>query len=188
MKKIFKSIFIIAALLLTFTTTNVPALAAGEGACKSDQTGFSEFDGLTTVDLLARLIYSEAGGESMNGKKAIAKIVENRVAKNLTEFGGASYKGVILNPVGGFDGMRTSLARCPATSNQDWKDSLTAANDYSSVNIGQTLWFNTTDLFTALSRNDNGYLEYRFPATSNYKRVVERIVIGNHTFFKVSGY
>jgi spore germination cell wall hydrolase CwlJ-like protein len=143
---------------------------------------------LGNVDLVARLIYAEARGESMNGKKAVAQLVINRQLKNSSEFGGTSVHGVVLKSPGGFVGMTTSAARCPSTSTQQWQDSLSAANNPGSGLIGKSLWFNTNTVFNNQSRTSNGYLEYKFPGTSTYKRVVERYVIGNHTFFRVSGY
>lgn len=51
-------------------------ILAVEGACLSDKTGLSEFDGLTSTDLLARLIYAEASGESLEGKRGVAHVVK----------------------------------------------------------------------------------------------------------------
>ncbi|KOO40307.1 cell wall hydrolase [Priestia koreensis] len=176
-------LFIVASFSISFKT-DITALAAGEGACKSDKTGFAEFDGLSNLDLMARLIYSEAQGEPMDGKKAIAKLVINRANQHSSEFGGDTVREVILNPVGGFLGMKTSYARCPDTSNAAWKNSLSAATDPTSVYIGTCLWFNTNDVFKQQLSSDG--TKYKFPGTSTYKKVTEKYVIGQHTFFNVA--
>ncbi|WP_145925817.1 hypothetical protein [Bacillus weihaiensis] len=85
--------------------------------------------------------------------------------------------------------MTTSLARCPQNSTQ-WNNSYTAASSPSSVtkSVGRSLWFNTNSVFASRDGYDSsGNLTYTFPGQSP-KRVVERVVIGNHTFFRVSGY
>jgi hypothetical protein len=135
---------------------------------------------------MARLIYSESRGESITGKRGVARVVVNRQLKNLSEFGGSSARGVILNTPGGFVGMTTSDARCPNTGSTEWLDSLSVANDIGTNPVRQSLWFNTNTVFINQSRN--GGTEYRFPGTSTYKSVVEKYIIGNHTFFRVSGY
>lgn len=58
------------------------------------------------------------------------------------------YSGVILKS-GEFAGMTTQLARCLDTNSQAWKNSLNVAgNPGSSSNpIGNTLWFNTNNLY-----------------------------------------
>ena len=51
---------------------------------------------LTDVELLTRLIWGEARGESTQGKIAVACVARNRVEKN--GWFGRGYKGVILKP------------------------------------------------------------------------------------------
>lgn len=166
-----------------------PSNASAAGACLADKSGLTEFNGLSNVDLVARLVYAEARGESYSGKKAITQLVLNRQHKNLSEFGGNTAQGVVLKTPGGFVGMTTASARCPSTSTQGWTDSLAAASNPGSTLIGDSLWFNTNTLFSQQSRiNSSGYLEYKFPGTSTYKRVMEKHVVGNHTFFRITGY
>jgi len=51
---------------------------------------------LSEKDILARLIYGEARGESDEGKKAVANVVRNRLKKK--SWYGKSYKEVSLKP------------------------------------------------------------------------------------------
>jgi spore germination cell wall hydrolase CwlJ-like protein len=46
-----------------------------------NKSGLSEFEGRGSVDLLARMIYSEARGESWAGKQGVAHVTKNRKAK-----------------------------------------------------------------------------------------------------------
>lgn len=164
-----------------------PTSASAAGACLSDQSGLSEFNGLSSTDLLARLIYSEAGGESLTGKRGVAYVVKNRIAKNLSEFGGNTYSGVILKP-GSFEGMTTSYARCPSTSTTSWQDSLSVATNSGTNPVGKSLWFNTNSVYKARTFQFPSYEGYTFDGGSSYRQVVEKYVIGNHTFFRVQGY
>jgi len=172
--------------------TPSPVSAVGLPACLSDQSGFTEFDSvISNVELVARLVYSEALSESMDGKKGVAQVVLNRQLKNLSEFGGTGTSSVVLKrlPIS-FDGMTQVTARCPQDLTQ-WNNSYNAASDPGSatVKVGTTLWFNKNSLFETQSKIDSsGYLVYKFPGQTNYQRVVEKKVIGNHTFFRVSGY
>lgn len=77
--------------------------------------GLTEFDNIDTTDLLARLIYAESSTQSKTGKAGVAWVVSNRVDKNLSEFGGNTYKGVILK-TNAFEGMTSINARQPNTS------------------------------------------------------------------------
>ncbi|MEK4671326.1 cell wall hydrolase [Niallia sp. FSL R7-0271] len=164
-----------------------PTSASAAGACLSDKTGLTEFSGLSNTDLLARLIYSEAGGESLNGKRGVTYVVKNRIAKNSSTFGGNTYSGVILKK-GEFAGMTESGARCPSTSTTAWKDSLSIATSPGTNPVGKTLWFNANSTYNARSFPFPGYEGYSFDGGSSYIKVVEKYVIGGHTFFRVQGY
>lgn len=193
MKKILLNVFLVSVVLLSLFKTDSTVSAAGEGACLADKTGLTEFDNLQNTDLIARLIFAEARGESMTGKRAVARITVNRSLheKAESEFGGTTPKRVILNTVGGFVGMKKLDARCPDLTSQEWKDSLQAANDFWDYPnpIGNCLWFNTVDVFAELSRpSSSGGYEYRFPDKSYYQKLIETKTIGKHTFFRVSGY
>ncbi|WP_438350932.1 cell wall hydrolase [Paenibacillus sp. FA6] len=157
------------------------------GACLTDQTGFTEFDGLDSVDILARLIYSEARGESVEGKRGVYHVVVNRKAKNTTEFGGNTIVGIALK-TGAFDGMTNNNARCPDTSaSSGWTESLSVATNGGTNPIGKCLWFNGTSTYTSKTKVIDGVLKYTFNG-STYTEVVESVVLGKHTFFRLSGY
>lgn len=154
-----------------------------------DESGLSEFEGRDSVDLLARMIYSEARGEAWVGKQGVAHVANNRKAKNLAEFGGNTFEGVLLYP-GAFAGMTTLAAREPSLTSQAWTDSLyIAGNMATQYNpIGTCLWFVTNSYYEDNSRIYNGQEQYTFNGGSTWKNVVEKNVIGSHTFFRVTGY
>lgn len=156
------------------------------GSCLTNATGLTEFDGLDSVDLMARLIYSEASTQSNEGKRGVYYTVVNRKAKNSTEFGGNTVAGVVLK-ANQFSGMTTNNARCPDTSSTAWADSLSVASSGGTNPIGTCLWFNTNTLFANRTKTVNKVEQYTFDGT-NYRDVVEKKVIGDHTFFRVSGY
>ncbi|SEK43245.1 cell wall hydrolase [Paenibacillus sp. OK003] len=149
--------------------------------------GLTEFDNLDTTDLLARLIYAEASTQSKTGKAGVAWVVSNRVDKNLSEFGGNTYKGVILK-TNAFEGMTSSNARQPNTSSTAWSDSVEQALASSRLSnpIGTCLWF-VTNTYFASKVIKSGTTEYwNFGAGNN--KIVEKKVLGDHTFYRVEGY
>ncbi len=152
-----------------------------------NESGLSEFEGRDSVDLLARMIYSEARGESWAGKQSVANIAKNRKAKNLSEFGGDTYEDVLLYP-NAFEGMTTLSAREPDLDSQGWNDSLYIALNMSTQDnpIGSCLWFMTNALYNATVIIDGNTEQYDFG--TGPKEVVEKYVVGNQTFFKVEGY
>jgi len=177
-----------SGLLINLGTPTPASATVSLPKCLTDQTGLSEFNAVTNnTELVARLIYSEAAAESMDGKKGVAQVVINRQLKNsVSEFGGANVRDVVLKTPGGFDGMTKSTARCP-TDVLAWNNSWLAANDPGSatVKVGTTLWFNTNSLFAQRDGYDGaGYLTYTFPGQPA-ARVMEKVVIGGHTFFRV---
>lgn len=153
----------------------------------TDEWDFSEFTGLDSTDILARLIYSEARGESMTGKRGVYYVVVNRKAKNSSEFGGNTIAGIALKKYQ-FSGMTTSHARCPDNDAQSWKDSLSVAGNGGTNPIGKCLWFNTNAKYKERITTDKDNNEYYTHPGSTAKLVVEKVVIGNHTFWRVKGY
>lgn len=153
----------------------------------SNLPGLTEFENLDTTDLLARLIYSEASTQTKTGKAGVAWVVSNRVDKNLGEFGGNTYKGVILRQ-NAFDGMTSINARQPDTSSTAWADSVEQALASSRLGnpIGTCLWF-VTNTYYASNVIKSGSTEYWNFGKGN-KKIVEKKVIKDHTFFKVEGY
>ncbi|GAA0353065.1 cell wall hydrolase [Bacillus horti] len=146
----------------------------------------NHFRSLPAADNMARMIYSEARGETLEGKRGCYHVVLNRIAVNLAEFGGNTINGTILHPYQ-FTGMTTLSAREPNRSTQAWTDSLDVALNGGANPIGSCLWFNTNALYNNRSRIRNGREEYSFNGLT-YREVVEKRVLGNHTFFRVSGY
>lgn len=148
----------------------------------------ADLKGRSGIDLLARMIYSEAGNQSEEGKRGCAFVAKNRKDKNTTEFGGNTWEGVILK-ANQFAGMTTSNALKPDTTSSAWSDSLEIAKNLSKKTnpIGSCLWFNTNSLYAKQSKTESGKEYYKF-GNGAYNEVTEKVVIGNHTFFKISGY
>ncbi len=151
-------------------------------------SGLSEFEGRDSVDLLARMIYSEARGESWAGKQGVANVAKNRKAKNSSEFGGGTYEGVLLHP-GAFAGMTTLSAREPDLTSQAWNDSLYIASNMATQDnpVGLCLWFVTNSYYSSHSQVVDETEQYTFDG-STWIDVIEKYVIGNHTFFRLTGY
>ncbi|WP_347490009.1 cell wall hydrolase [Desulfoscipio sp. XC116] len=155
------------------------------GACLDNK---SQFKGLDSVDLLARCIYSEAEDQSLTGKRGVYWVVVNRKAKNSSEFGGNTVAGVILKD-GAFAGMDRSEALCPDTGSSAWSKSLSIAQNGGANPIGNCLWFNANWLYEERISYPNGNKHYTFPDPgSKPKKVIEEVVIQDHTFFRVEGY
>lgn len=148
----------------------------------------SEYAGRDGIDLLARMIYSEAGNQTEEGKRGCAFVAKNRKDRNEKQFGYDTWEGVILKK-DQFSGMSTSAALKPDTNSTGWKDSLDIAQNLSSKTnpIGGCLWFNANSTYNKQSKTENGKEYYRF-GNGSYNEVTEKVVIGGHTFFKVAGY
>lgn len=148
----------------------------------------SEFEGRDSVDLLARLIYSEAEGESNEGKRGVAYVALNRRDSGKSEFGGSTFESVILKKYQ-FEGMTTSRARKPDLESDAWADSLDIASNMSTTKnpIGDCLWFMTNSAYKKGASGSGSNETFTFSG-STAKKVVEKKVIGNHTFFRVEGY
>lgn len=149
----------------------------------------NELQGRDSVDLLARMIYAETYDESYEGKQGVAHVAKNRKAKNLAEFGGSTYEGVLLYP--GAFAMTGDMALKPNTSSQQWQDSLEIASNMSSTHnpISSCLWFNRSDYYnTRIKKSENNTDLYKFPGSSTYQNVALKVTLGNHTFFRVDGY
>lgn len=147
-----------------------------------------DLKGRDGIDLLARMIYSEAGNQTEKGKRGCAFVAKNRKDRNETQFGGNTWEGVLLKAYQ-FSGMTTTNVLKPDTSSDGWKDSLDIAQNLSKKTnpIGGCLWFNTNSLYSKQTKTEGGKEYYKF-GSGAYNEVVEKVVIGNHTFFRVSGY
>lgn len=148
-----------------------------------------DLKGRDGVDLLARMLYSEARGETEEGKRGCAYVASNRKDKNKTEFGGNTWEGVILKKYA-FVGMTTTSALKPDLTSDAWDDSLDIATNLSSKTnpIGTCLWFVTNSYYKKHIKTSGSKESYSFDGGSTYTEVVEKVVIGGHTFFKVKGY
>lgn len=114
-----------------------------------------DLKGRDGIDLLARMIYSEAGNQTEEGKRGCAFVAKNRKDRNETQFGGNTWEGVILK-ANQFAGMTTTHALKPDTTSDAWKDSLDIAQNLSGkINpIGGCLWFNTSSLYQKQSKKE----------------------------------
>lgn len=149
---------------------------------------FEDYAQRTWKDLLARMIYSEAGNQTEEGKRGCAFVAQNRVDKDSDEFG-HTMKEVLLKE-SQFSGMTTKNALKPDTDSDAWRVSLDIAMNLSSKEnpVGACLWFNTNALYDELTREVNGIVYYHFKNSETEREVIERKTIGNHTFFRLSGY
>jgi len=67
--------------------------------------------------------------------------------------------------------------------------SLSTDNSATQYNpIGACMWFVTNSYYEDNSRTYNGQEQYTFNGGSTWKNIVEKNVIGSHTFFRVTGY
>jgi hypothetical protein len=153
---------------------------------------FAGFSNLNETDVIARMLFSEARGESYEGKRGCAFLLRNRRAKNLSEFGGNTLKNIVLHGNGSqFAGMTTASARDPGSIGQlaAWSDCMDIAANIESISnpIGGCLWFWTNTLFNSRRRVVSG-VEQIDLVSGSYRDVVEKVIIGNHTFFRVTGY
>lgn len=149
----------------------------------------------TGLDLLARMIYVEAEGESEMGKRAVACVARNRKDhKKASKFGGTTYKDVILMgaqedpPRLQFSSVGTAKFLHPDLNSTAWKDSLNIALNMDTVvnPISACLWFCTNDVYSKNSKIENGIEKYSFGG--NYEQVTEKKILGGHTFFRVINY
>lgn len=131
---------------------------------KKDKWDFTEFKGRDSVDLLARMIYSEAEGEEYEGKLGVAHVAKNRKAYNNGKTYGKTYEEVLLKR-GQFEGMTTSRARKPKLDSQAWKDSLHIASNMGTV------------------ANPIGNRRYFLPNKPKSPDAIDILKLGNHWFF-----
>ncbi|MGS0763622.1 cell wall hydrolase [Syntrophomonas curvata] len=106
----------------------------------TDIWDFTEFVGRDSVDLLARMIYSEAADQAYVGKQGVGHVALNR--RNNGGFGGSTFEAVLLAR-GQFRGMTTEMARKPTLNSTAWAESLyIASNITTQYNpIGNRLYF-----------------------------------------------
>lgn len=167
--------------------TDVKGITEVYGEPLADLPGLTEFNGRSSIDLIARLMYSEARGETQAGRAGVYYIVLNRMSKNLSEFGGNTYEGIILKQ-NQFAGMTSIHAREPDLTSSAWNNCLYLAHHFATEPnpIGSCLWFLTNSYYNSTVIIISGVEYYNFGVGA--KQVVEKVILGGHTFFKVQGY
>lgn len=136
------------------------------------------------VELLARLIQCEAGGEGENGMKAVANVVMNRVNASTGEYSrlGGNLRNVIYQP-GQFDCVRENISGRYNSQNiynmnpneEHYNIANWAIAGNKLPNLGTALWY--FNPFSTTCRAN-------FPAASG--RFAVRI--GNHCFYNPTEY
>lgn len=157
------------------------------GAPLEDKSGLTEFENCNSVDLLARMIYSEVGDQSKKCKRAVAYVALNRRNLNTAEFGeGGTFAAVILKK-NAFEGMTTKAAREPDTDSAAWKDSLEIAQNLSAQEnpIGKCQFFVMTSLYKKKIKTVNGMTQYCF-SSNDCETVINSYEIGSETFFELA--
>jgi hypothetical protein len=113
-------------------------------------TGLTEFEGKDSVDLLARMIYSEARNQNWACMQGVANVAKNRKASLTPPFNNQdTYAEVLLS--GDFDGMATLSAREPVITGTSpdataWYNALYIASHMDTQNnpIGNRLFFRSS--------------------------------------------
>ena len=135
---------------------------------------------VSDVDMLARLIYSEAGGESKKGQQAIANVIWNR--KNQVNMGlGFDAQGTISDVITAenqFEGYDNKSYRNAHKRGDAWDQAKAIARAQLSGNLPDIT---------------NGLVFYRNPKTAaktgwfqenvDNKQLRPRMTIGNHVFY-----
>lgn len=133
---------------------------------------------MSDVELLARLIQCEAGGEGDDGMKAVASVVMNRVRTRVGEYGRYNTMSDVVYQTGQFNCARTVLGgqqnlqniynMNPTQVHYDIANWAIAGNRLG--NLWQALWF--FNPYSTTCRNN-------FPSEVGYFV----IRIGNHCFY-----
>ena len=136
---------------------------------------------MSDVELLARLIQCEAGGEGDNGMRAVASVVMNRVRVTYGEYSRFPTIRSVIYQEGQFNCVRTVLGgrqnlqnvynMNPTQQHYDIANWAIAGNRLN--NLGQALWF--FNPFSSTCRNN-------FPSEVGYFV----IRIGDHCFYNPS--
>lgn len=157
----------------------------------SDPWDFGEFADVTDEDLLARMLYSEARGESPEAKRACLWVYRHRVAINKQEFGGNTLRGVLLRR-SQFEGMTTESARRPDASSPAWQECLALAQARDTLVVPDpvptALWFLTNAQYRRGAHDVDTPKETFAFGGSTPRKVTYKRVIGGQTFFRVEGY
>lgn len=166
-----KKLLLIGVMLissLTFTTSkNITYTATLDTVeIKTSKTSKTFKVDSKEVKLLARLIYSEAGGEPYKGKLAVGNVVLNRMNRKKTSL----YK--IIFQKGQFDGVRTSRFKYKYKVDKSYQTCIKAATELLN---GLRVIPNTVEFFhNPITSTDTGWTR----KISKYKYRQ----IGNHLF------
>ena len=133
---------------------------------------------MTDLELFARLIQCEAGGEGDNGMKAVASVVMNRVRTSVGEYGRYNTIPAVIYQDGQFNCVRTTLSgrtnlqnvynMNPTSVHYEIAEWAMAGGGL--ANLWEALWF-----FNAYSST----CPNNFPSSVGYFQ----IRIGNHCFY-----
>ena len=132
-------------------------------------------DKMSDEETLANVIFSEAEGESTDGKRAVGDVIFNRLknpsAYNLNRgYGNSNLKKLITSPEQ-FDGVKTFRFFKPNKNSPQYKESLEIAKDL----LNNKNRIDTTNGATFFYRTGT-----EKPTSIN--KLQQGIVIGNHTF------
>lgn len=137
-----------------------------------------EVIGVSDLELFARLIQCEAGGEGDSGMRAVASVVMNRVRTTVGEYGRYNTIRDVIYAQGQFDCARTEIGgrqnlqnvynMNPEQIHYDIANWAIAGNRL--ANVGQALWFYNP--YSSGCRNN-------FPSSVGYFV----IRIGDHCFY-----
>ena len=133
---------------------------------------------MTDLELFARLIQCEAGGEGDNGMKAVASVVMNRVRTSVGEYGRYNTIPAVIYQDGQFNCVRTRLS---GRTNLQNVYNMNPTNVHYEIaewamaggrlaNLWEALWF--FNPYSATCPNN-------FPSSVGYFQ----IRIGNHCFY-----
>ena len=133
---------------------------------------------MTDIDLFARLIQCEAGGEGENGMRAVASVVMNRVRTREGEYGRYNTLNDVIYQTGQFNCARTVLGGRQNLQNvynmnptqQHYDIANWAIGGGRLANLWQALWF--FNPYSTTCRNN-------FPSEVGYFV----IRIGDHCFY-----
>lgn len=124
----------------------------------------------------------------MRSAELTTRVVFLDIDLSLLEYKDALIRKEVLEQTNAFEGMTTINARQPDTSSTAWSDSVEQALASSRLSnpIGKCLWF-VTNTYFASKVIKSGTTEYWNFGAGN-KKIIEKKVLGDHTFYRVEGY
>jgi spore germination cell wall hydrolase CwlJ-like protein len=144
----------------------------------------AKWTGNRDIDLLARVIFGEAAGESRLGKEAVGWVVRNRVEaspKHRKEFG-SGYEGVIMEP-GSFAAVGDELWKLADNIDSLDKENCEALKE--SIEIAESIYYGgILDPTDGAQFFFSGPIPPLFVAAIKKGEIIETVQIGAHRFFK----